>query len=145
PHRHNRSSPALYFRFRRNRVNAMKADPEYLRQHYSSLPDEALLDIDRSELVEAAQRCYDDEMMRRGLAPQGSAVDTDGPRASRLEQDNPSAEEELSEQALDTGDISFGFGVMMGAFWSGGWGCGWGGGNVYSNHNNNFKGMSFSP
>ena len=36
--------------------------------------------------------------------------------------------------------ISFGFGVMMGAFWSGGWGwgCGWGGNNVYINHNNNF-------
>jgi len=38
--------------------------------------------------------------------------------------------------------ISFGVGVMMGAFWSGGWGwgCGWGGhNNVYVNHNNNFN------
>ncbi len=38
--------------------------------------------------------------------------------------------------------ISFGVGVMMGAFWSGGWGwgCGWGGNNnVYINHNNNFN------
>jgi hypothetical protein len=37
--------------------------------------------------------------------------------------------------------ISFGFGVMMGAFWSGGWGwgCGWGGNNVYINHNSNFN------
>src|SRR5689334_2066450 len=37
--------------------------------------------------------------------------------------------------------ISFGVGVMMGAFWGGGWGwgCGWGGGNVYVNHNNNFN------
>jgi hypothetical protein len=37
--------------------------------------------------------------------------------------------------------VSFGFGVMMGAFWSGGWGwgCGWGGNNVYINHNNNFN------
>jgi len=36
--------------------------------------------------------------------------------------------------------ISFGVGVMMGAFWSGGWGwgCGWGGHNVYINNNNNF-------
>jgi hypothetical protein len=37
--------------------------------------------------------------------------------------------------------ISFGVGVAMGAFWSGGagWGCGWGGNNnVYVNHNNNF-------
>lgn len=40
-----------------------------------------------------------------------------------------------------TAAVSFGFGMMMGAFWSGGWGwgCGWGGGNVYVNHNNNFN------
>jgi uncharacterized protein DUF3300 len=37
--------------------------------------------------------------------------------------------------------LSFGVGVMMGAFWSGGWGwgCGWGGNNVYINNNNNFN------
>src|SRR5438046_5998029 len=40
-----------------------------------------------------------------------------------------------------TAAVSFGFGVMMGAFWGGGWGwgCGWGGNNVYINHNNNFN------
>jgi hypothetical protein len=40
-----------------------------------------------------------------------------------------------------TAAVSFGFGVMMGAFWSGGWGwgCGWGGNNVYINHNSNFN------
>jgi uncharacterized protein DUF3300 len=40
-----------------------------------------------------------------------------------------------------TAAISFGVGVMMGAFWSGGWGwgCGWGGNNVYINHNSNFN------
>src|SRR3984885_6519848 len=37
--------------------------------------------------------------------------------------------------------ISFGIGVMMGAFWGGGWGwgCGWGGGNVNVNINNSFN------
>jgi hypothetical protein len=37
--------------------------------------------------------------------------------------------------------ISFGVGVMMGAFWGGGWccGCGWGGGNITINRNNNFN------
>src|SRR6516164_7208468 len=37
--------------------------------------------------------------------------------------------------------ISFGAGLLMGAFWGGGWGwgCGWGGGNVYVNHYNNFN------
>ena len=37
--------------------------------------------------------------------------------------------------------ISFGMGVMMGAFWSGGWGwgCGWGGNDIDINVNNNFN------
>src|SRR5215472_16946840 len=37
--------------------------------------------------------------------------------------------------------ISFGVGVMMGAFWSGGWGwgCGWGHGDIDMNINNNFN------
>jgi Protein of unknown function (DUF3300) len=38
--------------------------------------------------------------------------------------------------------VSFGVGVMMGAFWSGGWGwgCGWGGNNnININNNNNFN------
>jgi hypothetical protein len=37
--------------------------------------------------------------------------------------------------------VSFGFGVMMGAFWSGGWGwgCGWGNNEININNNNNFN------
>jgi Protein of unknown function (DUF3300) len=37
--------------------------------------------------------------------------------------------------------ISFGVGMMMGAFWSGGWGwgCGWGGNDININRNNNFN------
>lgn len=37
--------------------------------------------------------------------------------------------------------ISFGVGMMMGAFWGGGWGwgCGWGGNNININNNNNFN------
>lgn len=37
--------------------------------------------------------------------------------------------------------ISFGVGIMMGAFWGGGWGwgCGWGGNDININRNNNFN------
>jgi hypothetical protein len=50
----------------------MAADISYLRKHYNSLSDEALLDVDRSELTEAAQQCYDDEIKERHLnAPPG--------------------------------------------------------------------------
>ncbi|MFN7998621.1 MAG: hypothetical protein U0Q18_33670 [Bryobacteraceae bacterium] len=45
----------------------MRLDPEFLREHYSSLSDESLLDIDRSDLVGMAQQCYDAEVARRGL------------------------------------------------------------------------------
>ena len=46
----------------------MRADPEYLRRYYTSLSDEALLDLDRADLIEVAQGYYDAEISKRGLA-----------------------------------------------------------------------------
>jgi Putative prokaryotic signal transducing protein len=46
----------------------MKADLDDFRRLYSSLNDEALLAIDRDELVPMAQQCYDAELSTRGLA-----------------------------------------------------------------------------
>ena len=43
----------------------MKIDTDYLRQHYAELSDEALREIDRDDLVEAARSCYDEEVARR--------------------------------------------------------------------------------
>jgi hypothetical protein len=45
----------------------MKADLEDFRRLYSSLNDEALLAIDRGELVPTAQQVYDAELSTRGL------------------------------------------------------------------------------
>ena len=45
----------------------MRLDLEDFRQHYASLSDEALLALDRAELVEDAQKCYDEEIARRQL------------------------------------------------------------------------------
>jgi hypothetical protein len=47
----------------------MQVDTAYLRRQYNSLSDEALLAIQRADLVEAAQRCYDAELDSRGLTP----------------------------------------------------------------------------
>ena len=55
----------------------MPVDPEYLRQHFASLSDEALLEIDRAELVEAAQSCYDVELRRRKLLTPRAAKPAD--------------------------------------------------------------------
>jgi hypothetical protein len=57
----------------------MQVDPEYLRQHYASLSDEALLEIDRAELVEIAQTCLDDEISQRGLDSVGEATHVNEP------------------------------------------------------------------
>jgi hypothetical protein len=45
----------------------MQVDPNYLRQYYASLSDEALLEIRREDLVEFAKGCYDDEVRQRRL------------------------------------------------------------------------------
>ena len=37
------------------------------RQHYASLSDEGLREIDRADLTEAARACYDEELTSRGL------------------------------------------------------------------------------
>ena len=40
----------------------MQLDPEYLRQHYASLADDALLEVDRADLVEMARTIFDLEV-----------------------------------------------------------------------------------
>ncbi len=43
----------------------MQLNSETLRQHFESLSDDALFEIDRNDLVELAQRIYDEEVARR--------------------------------------------------------------------------------
>ena len=45
----------------------MQINLDDLREHYQSLTDDELIEIERSDLTEAAQRCYDEEVARRGL------------------------------------------------------------------------------
>jgi hypothetical protein len=70
----------------------MAADLKYLREHYASLSDEALREIKRADLVDAAQKCYDDEVKQRQLARQQVA--------------EPDQEPELDEAGVDTQDDS---------------------------------------
>jgi hypothetical protein len=50
----------------------MPVDPEYLRQYYASLSDEALVAVNRADLVEMAQKYYDNEIGQRRLAKETS-------------------------------------------------------------------------
>jgi hypothetical protein len=43
----------------------MHVNLDDVRRHYASLSDKAFQELDRTELVEAAQRCYDEELARR--------------------------------------------------------------------------------
>jgi len=83
----------------------MQIDPKYLRQQYSSLSDEALLAIDRSELVEIAQQCYDAELSERGLKQRRRAKPTDEARAVPEQADDRADEEAAYDDAeLDAED-----------------------------------------
>jgi hypothetical protein len=53
----------------------MPVDLAYLRRHYASLSDEALQELDRSELVETAQKCYDKELASRKSLDGTKALD----------------------------------------------------------------------
>jgi hypothetical protein len=57
----------------------LKLDTEYLRQHYESLSDEALEEIDRNDLVDVAQTIYDQEVGKRKRAS-GSSFAMPQPR-----------------------------------------------------------------
>jgi hypothetical protein len=52
----------------------MQIDLEQIRRHYASLSDEALLDIERADLTEAAQKCFDAEFDERGLGKRRVSV-----------------------------------------------------------------------
>jgi len=53
----------------------MQIDRQELSAHYASLSDEELLELDRAELTEIAQRFYDSELAKRHLTP----ADTETP------------------------------------------------------------------
>jgi hypothetical protein len=81
----------------------MAVDLKYLREHYASLSDEALSEIDRADLVEAAQRCYAEEIARRERArpsiPETDSGDDD-PRVDAgepLDGDKPDWLDEAAE------------------------------------------------
>jgi PhnB protein len=62
----------------------MKVTAEDFRHQYADLSDEALLDVDRGELVELARKCYDEELARRKLkaaVPEPAAKQAPEPHA----------------------------------------------------------------
>ena len=81
----------------------MQLDLDDLRRHYASLSDEALRAINRTELVEIAQQCYDQELAQRAplkirATPVHQAeMEEEAERA--LESDSENAPEWIAEAA----------------------------------------------
>lgn len=60
-------------------AKSVEIDPEKLRQHYASLSDDALLDLNRSDLTDLGRQYYDVEMASRRLradSPSPEPVET---------------------------------------------------------------------
>ena len=55
----------------------MKISVEDFRRQYAAFSDEALLDVDRRDLVELARTCYDEELARRQLKAAAPAPSRD--------------------------------------------------------------------
>jgi len=50
-----------------SRGHQVQIDLESLRRHYGSLSDDELLAVERDELTDGGQKCFDEEVERRGL------------------------------------------------------------------------------
>jgi putative signal transducing protein len=59
--------------------------PETFRQQYEELSDEALLSIDRNDLIEVAQQYYDAEVARRGLNSAQATPEEAEPKAELVQ------------------------------------------------------------
>ena len=59
----------------------MKVSTEDFRRQYAGLSDEALLDVDRRDLVDVARTCYDEELARRQLKASSPAAAARAPQS----------------------------------------------------------------
>lgn len=85
----------------------MKLNVDDLRRHYASLSDEALRAIDRTELVEIARECYDQELAQR--APLKKKAESPPRAAVRVAPlDEPEHQEEMEEMAEEELDVDGG-------------------------------------
>lgn len=69
----------------------MQVTPDDLRHHYASLSDEALLEVDESDLSEIGKKCYEAELakrnLRRGSQARAEEGSTDTDDAVEIEPD----------------------------------------------------------
>ena len=87
----------------------MQIDLDDFRHRYEELSDEALLELDRDDLVDLARDCYDAELSRRGLrrsssSPPATQVQDHG-ELVELAIFSSSSEADLARALLETAAI----------------------------------------
>ena len=71
----------------------MPIDADHLRQHYASLSDDEFDELVRDDLTDVAQKCYDNELARRGLRRSSEEL----PAPARPRTASPEETEETDE------------------------------------------------
>ena len=77
----------------------MEIDLAQLRRQYENLTDEALLEVERDELVDSARQCYDEELAKRRLRARRSTPAGDA-SAQHVLEDFSGEEPEWAEDGL---------------------------------------------
>ena len=93
----------------------MQIDPEDFKRHYALLSDDALLEIDRDELVDAARPYYDAELAERKLAPPDA--EESGPSADQSDDAHRQTEDgpQLVATFLSLDEANFARGLLQSA------------------------------
>jgi hypothetical protein len=89
----------------------VQIDPEDFKRHYEMLSDEALLEINRDELVDTARLYYDAELAERELAPLGTENDPEHTSAETEEQ--PEGGLQLVAIFLSLDEANFARGLLL--------------------------------
>jgi hypothetical protein len=91
----------------------VQIDPEDFKRYYALLSDDALLEINRTELVEAARPYYDAELAERKLEPPENEVDP--AQASVEREDRTEAGLQLVGTFLSLEDANLARGLLQSA------------------------------
>jgi len=93
----------------------MQIDPEDFKRHYALLSDDALLDVDRDELVDVARMCYDAELAERNLAHPDNEENVSSAGASAHAQDQTDGGLQLVATFLSLEEANFARGLLQSA------------------------------
>ena len=93
----------------------MQIDPEDFKRHYALLSDDALLEINRGELVDAARSYYDAELAQRKLAPPQAEENLSSPDRGDDASAQPEGGPQLVATFLSLEEANFARGLLQSA------------------------------